>query len=76
MKISEQIGFFLMVVGGTLFLLGGVFYLFGHMTGRLPFDWVYRGERVTIWVPLGTSIFLSIVLTLLLNLILWIIGRR
>ncbi len=35
--------------------------------GRLPGDFAFRGDRVTVYVPLATSILLSILLTILLN---------
>jgi len=36
--------------------------------GRLPGDFVYRRKNFTFYFPLGTSILLSVVLTLLLAL--------
>ena len=59
------VGLGLAAVGGLVLLLGRVLDL-----GNLPGDFAYRGERVKIYVPLGTMIVLSIVLTLLLNLVL------
>lgn len=59
------VGLLFVVVGGLVLLLGQVLDL-----GNLPGDWVYRGETVSIYVPIGTMIVLSIVLTLVLNLIL------
>jgi hypothetical protein len=59
------VGLLLVAVGGLVLLLGQVLDL-----GNLPGDWVYRGENVSIYVPIGTMIVLSIVLTLVLNLIL------
>jgi hypothetical protein len=35
---------------------------------RLPGDIVFRGKNVTFYFPLGVSIVLSIVLTVVLNL--------
>jgi hypothetical protein len=57
------LGIGLVVVGGLVLLLGRVLDL-----GNLPGDLVYRGENVQVYVPLGTMIVLSILLTLLLNL--------
>ena len=37
--------------------------------GRLPGDILIKRDNVTIFIPLGTMIFVSVVLTLLLNLI-------
>lgn len=36
--------------------------------GKLPGDLVFKGERATVYFPLVTSIVVSIVLTVLLNL--------
>lgn len=58
-------GLGLILVGGLVVLLGRVFDL-----GNLPGDLVYRGENVQIYAPIGTMIVVSIVLTLLFNLVL------
>ena len=52
-------------IGGLVLLLGRVLDL-----GNLPGDFAYQGERVRVYVPIGTMIVLSIVLTLLLNVVL------
>lgn len=52
-------------VGGVVLLLGRVLDL-----GNLPGDLVYQGEDVQVYAPIGTMIVLSLVLTLLLNLVL------
>ena len=59
------LGFGLVAVGGLVLLLGRVLDL-----GNLPGDLVYRGDNVRLYVPIGTMIVLSILLTLLLNLAL------
>jgi len=58
-------GLAMVVVGGLVLLLGQVLDL-----GNLPGDWTYRGEKVRVYVPIGTMIVVSVVLTLLLNLFL------
>jgi hypothetical protein len=60
-----SLGLGLAVVGGLVWALGQVLDL-----GNLPGDWSYRGEGVRIYVPIGTMIVLSVLLTLLLNLVL------
>ncbi len=40
--------------------------------GRLPGDIVYRGKNSVFYFPLTTSILLSIVL----SLVFWLIGRK
>lgn len=65
------LGRFLLAAGLTLAVLGAVFVLLGRAgVGRLPGDLVWRGERATVYVPLGLSILLSVVLTIVLNVLL------
>lgn len=45
------------------------------LVGRLPGDITLRGDRWTVYLPIGTSILFSVVLTLVLTLVAWI-GRR
>jgi hypothetical protein len=58
----------LAVVGGLLVLAER---LPGLRIGRLPGDLVVERERFRLYVPLTTSIVLSVVLTL----VLWLLGR-
>lgn len=58
-------GLGLIAVGGIVVLLGRVLDL-----GNLPGDLVFKGDNVRVYVPIGTMIVLSILLTLLLNLVL------
>ena len=63
------IGLILAAVGG-LFILGTKLYL--PWIGRLPGDFLFRGKNVTFYFPLATSLIVSVILTL----ILWLINRR
>jgi hypothetical protein len=68
----EFIARYLMIGGIVLFLVGGGVYLaakFGLPLGRLPGDIRIEGENVSFYFPLTTSILVSVVLTILLNLI-------
>jgi hypothetical protein len=58
-------------IGLGLAGLGIIFVLVGKIPGlgRLPGDILIKRENVTIYIPLGTMILVSIVLTLLFNLI-------
>lgn len=73
----ESLGRFLLIIGGMIFLLGLVITLAGRIpwAGRLPGDIVIQRERFGCYIPLATSILLSIVLTLLLNLIARVLRR-
>lgn len=59
------LGLGLAAVGGLVMLLGKVLNL-----GNLPGDLVYKGDNVQVYVPIATMIVLSLVLTLLLNVVL------
>lgn len=56
-----------MVVAGLLLMAGSRFSFFG--LGRLPGDIAYKGKNVTFYFPIVTSIVLSVILTLVLWLI-------
>ena len=64
-------------MGLFLILLGVLFLLFfrGEGPGRLPFDIVISRGNIRIYIFLGTSVLLSLILTLLFN-ILYNLGRK
>ena len=70
-KFLVYIGFFLIIVG--LFFI--LFEKFVHF-GRLPGDIVYEKDNFKVYFPLGTSILISIILTLLLNLIVIFFSKK
>ena len=68
-----SLGRILIGLGLLLVVAGGVVILFGKMgvpLGRLPGDFSYKGKNVSFYFPLGTSILLSV----LLSLLLWVIS--
>ena len=69
-----DLGRFLIVLGLVAIALGVVLVLFGRVPGlgRLPGDFSVQRGNWAFYFPLGTSIVLSIVLTL----VFWLIGRR
>lgn len=66
-----QLGRLLLFLGLGLALLG-VLLLLGNKLGlgRLPGDLTWRGKNTTVHFPIATSILVSLVLTVLLNLFL------
>jgi len=69
----EPIGRILMVAGISLFLVGGLIYLFSRMginLFQLPGDVRLQSGNVTCLVPIVSTILLSIVLTLILNIVI------
>ena len=71
MSVAD-IGKMLVVLGVVIAAAGLVFMLLGRTNlplGRLPGDILYRGKHTTFYFPLATSIVLSVVLSLMLYLI-------
>jgi Protein of unknown function (DUF2905) len=69
-RAVESVGKMLLIAGAVLAALGGVILLaarFGFP--RLPGDILVRRDNFTFYMPLGLMIVLSIVLTIVLNLI-------
>ena len=58
-----------LVVAGLLLAGIGVLVMYGVPIGRLPGDLVYRKGPFTVYVPIATSILLSVVLTLIVMLL-------
>ena len=68
------LGKMLMIFGGVLLVVGAVLTFAGRMNlplGRLPGDIVYRGKNTVFYLPLATSLLVSIVL----SLIFYLLGR-
>jgi hypothetical protein len=56
-----------MLVYAGLILAGiGLLVMAGVPFGRLPLDFYYRRGNVSFYFPLGTSIVISVILTLVL----------
>ena len=67
-----DIGKMLVLLGLLVAVAGGVFILLGRTNlplGRLPGDMVYRGKNTVFYFSLATSIVVSVVLSLLFYLI-------
>lgn len=62
-----DVGRLLLVFGVILVVLGAALMLFGRF--HLPGDFTIRSGNVTVYVPLATSIILSLVATVVLNLV-------
>ncbi len=61
-------GRIVLLLGVLLVVIGGGLILFGRL--HLPGDFTFRTGNLTVVVPIATSIILSIVLTVALNLLL------
>jgi hypothetical protein len=67
----------ILIALGLLILLTGLLWpIFSRLgLGSLPGDIVVQRDNSTFYFPLMTSILISIVLTVLLNLALWLFNR-
>jgi hypothetical protein len=68
----EQLGRLLIIAGGVLLFLGILFVLGPRLPfriGRLPLDFHIQRDNFSFYFPLGTSILLSVLLTLVLSLL-------
>jgi hypothetical protein len=64
-RLLIGLGLVLLVAGGLLLLLGRT----GIPLGRLPGDISYRGKNLSVYFPLGTSVLVSILLSLVFYLL-------
>lgn len=65
----------LLILFGLILVVAGAWLLWGPRIpwlGRLPGDFSFGGPGWRVYIPLGTSLALSLVLSLLL----WLLGRR
>ena len=61
-----------MIIGAALFAAGAVMWLvskLGIPLGRLPGDVSWEGKNVRVYAPFATMIIVSVVLTIILNVI-------
>jgi Protein of unknown function (DUF2905) len=68
----EQLGRMLLVMGGILALLGLLLTLGPKLPfklGRLPLDFHFQRDNFSFYFPLGTSILLSLLLTLVFSVL-------
>ena len=66
------------LIGLAFLVMAGLFYLAGRLglnLGRLPGDIRLQGNNFTCVFALGTSILLSVILTILLNVIVRFMNR-
>lgn len=66
-RVLIGVGLLLVVVGAVVLLAGKT----GLPLGRLPGDFTWRGRHTTVYLPLGTCLVISVVLSLLM----WLMRR-
>lgn len=70
----QYIGKFLVIFGAVIVAIGGLLVLSGKIPwlGRLPGDVIIQKKNFTFYFPLATSILLSLILTF----IFWLLRRK
>lgn len=70
----QEFGRLLLIMGLVLVVVGGLLLLGGRIPwlGRLPGDIMVQRRNVTFYFPIATSILVS----LLVTLTFWLLGRR
>lgn len=70
MDSFSSFGKLLIILGLIFIILGIIIYFSGKIPyiGRLPGDIYIKKDRVTFYFPIVTSIILSIIITLILNI--------
>ena len=70
--MNQQTGKYIIVIGAVVVIVGVVVYFFGnklHWLGRLPGDVRIEKENFHFYFPLATMILLSVLLTVIINLV-------
>jgi hypothetical protein len=70
-RILIILGIVLLVTGGGIYLLARL----GLPLGRLPGDFRFQSDGFTCFLPLGTSIILSLFLSLIFTLVYRLINK-
>ena len=68
----EQIGRSLIILGVVILVIGVLLTMGPRLPfriGRLPLDFRYQRDNFSVYFPLGTSILISLVLTLVFALV-------
>jgi DUF2905 family protein len=62
-----DVGRLLLIFGVVLVAVGGLLMLFGRF--HLPGDLTFRSGNTVVYIPLATSVILSVLATIVLNLV-------
>jgi hypothetical protein len=74
--MNPSVGKVLMIIGGLVVVAGALIYFFGNrlgFLGRLPGDIRVEKEGGGFYFPITTCILLSLLLTLLVRIIQWLL---
>ena len=73
----QQTGKLLLLLGVGIIVLGGLFLLLGKVPflGNLPGDIRIQTRNFSCFVPLASMLLISIILTVVLNIVLRLLNR-
>ncbi len=73
----DDLGKWVMLAGLALVLLGGLMWLLGRIPffGNLPGDIRIQTQNVSCFIPIVSMIILSVVATIILNIIIRIVNK-
>jgi hypothetical protein len=74
----SDLGRLLLLLGGAIVVLGLILLVVGRVPflGRLPGDIMFRRGNTSFYFPIVTCLVLSVALTVVLNLLLWLFRRH
>lgn len=73
----DELGKWVMLAGIALVLLGGLLWLLGRIPffGNLPGDLRIQTQNVSCFIPIVSMIIVSVVATIILNIIIRIVNK-
>jgi len=73
----SDLGKWMLVIGLVIAAVGGVLWLLGRISfpGNLPGDIHIQTENFGCFIPLGTMILLSLILTVVLNIVVRLLNK-
>lgn len=76
MPTLDQIGKAVLALGIVISIAGVILLLLGKLgVARLPGDIFIKRDGVRIFIPIVSMILVSVILTVVLNVVLWILRR-
>jgi len=78
----RELGRLILGLGLMLVILGGILLLAGNLSGRVPWigrlpgDIYVEREHWKLYAPLGTSLVISVVASIVIALLFALFGRR
>ena len=73
-----DVGRMLLIIGAVILITGAIFLVGGRLfpwLGRLPGDIRYESENFKLYIPITTMILISVVGTIVLNILIRIFRR-